>query len=66
MKHSSFNTSKISVQPETIETSLYRYLRMSPNRFEHLLIMVAPLLTKTYCPSRVPISASERLIVTLR
>ena len=39
---------------------------MSPNRFEHLLTMVAPLLTNKYCPSRVPMSAPERLIVTLR
>ena len=44
----------------------YRYLRMSPERFENLLQMVGPSIKKKFCPSRLPISPSERLIVTIR
>lgn len=39
---------------------------MSPERFEHLLSIVAPLITKKPCNSRTPISPQERLILTLR
>ena len=39
---------------------------MSPERFEHLVTVVGPLLTKKSCQSRQPISAEERLIITLR
>ena len=39
---------------------------MSLKRLELLLTLIAHLITKKYCPSRDPISASERLIVTLR
>lgn len=45
---------------------LFRFLRMSPERFEHLLTHVGPLLTKKPCRSRQPISAAERLMITLR
>lgn len=44
----------------------YRYLRMSPERFEHLLSFHAPFITKEHCRSRTPISASERLCLCLR
>ena len=39
---------------------------MSPNRFEHLLSLVAPLISKETTRFRKPISADQRLIVTLR
>lgn len=39
---------------------------MSPERFEHLLSIVAPLIIKKPCNSRTPISPKERLILTLR
>ena len=39
---------------------------MSPERFEHLLTCVGPLISKGPCRSRKPISAAERLLVTLR
>ena len=39
---------------------------MSPERFEHLLSVVGPVLTKKSCRSRQTISAAERLMVTLR
>nr|XP_012559876.1 uncharacterized protein LOC105846060 [Hydra vulgaris] len=39
---------------------------MSPERYEHLLSMVAPSITKKPCRSRQTISPSERLTVTLR
>ena len=39
---------------------------MSPERFEHLLSIVAPLIRKKPCNSRTPISPQERLILTLR
>ena len=39
---------------------------MSPERFEGLLGLVAPYITKKFCRSRMPISASERLCLCLR
>ena len=44
----------------------YRKLRMSPKRFDHLLSLVAPFITKEHCRSRTPVSASERLCLCLR
>ncbi|XP_065679092.1 putative nuclease HARBI1 [Hydra vulgaris] len=44
----------------------YRFYRISPERYEHLLSMVAPSVTKKSCRSRQTISPSERLTVTLR
>lgn len=44
----------------------FRYLRMSPNRFEHLLSMIAPLIQKQETKMRKPISAAEQLVITLR
>lgn len=39
---------------------------MSPERFEHLLSLVAPKITKEHTNFRVPISPDQRLVVTLR
>ena len=41
-------------------------MRMTPNRFEHLLTLVAPLIEKRTTRFREPISASQRLALTLR
>ena len=43
----------------------FKYFRMSPNKFEELLALVAPLITKE-CKVREPICPAERLCVTLR
>ena len=39
---------------------------MSPNRFEHLLSLIAPLISKQTTWFGKPISAEQRLVVTLR
>ena len=39
---------------------------MTPERFEHLLSLVGPLLAKRKCRSRKAISEAERLMITLR
>ena len=39
---------------------------MSPERFDHLLSLVGPLISKLATRFRNPISPSERLAVTLR
>ena len=39
---------------------------MSPERFNHLLSIVGPSITKKPCRSRATISTEERLMVTLR
>ena len=39
---------------------------MTPERFENLLSIVGPLITKKTCRSRKPISAAERLVITIR
>jgi len=39
---------------------------MSPERFQHLLGLVGPLITKKTCRSREVITPQERLMVTLR
>ena len=43
-----------------------RYTRMSPERFQHLLTLVEPVIAKKPCRSQKPIPAAERLMVTLR
>ena len=43
----------------------FRYLRMSKERFDHMLSLVRPYLLKD--PTRrVPICPEERLVITLR
>lgn len=39
---------------------------MSPERFEQLLGLLGPRITKKKCRARTPISAAERLMITLR
>ena len=39
---------------------------MSPERFDHLLTLVGPLIVKQPCHAREPISPGEKLMVTLR
>ena len=46
--------------------SFYKYFRMSPQRFDHLLGVVGPSLTRQHTNFRFPISPGERLAVTLR
>lgn len=41
-------------------------IRMTPNQFQILLEKVSPLIEKKVTNFRVPISAAERLSVTLR
>ena len=45
---------------------IVRFLRMSPERFEHLLSLVGPLIQKEDTRFRRSISPEERLAVTLR
>ena len=44
----------------------FRCFRMSPQIFERLLTWVGPYITKTTTKMRYPVSAGERLCVTLR
>ena len=39
---------------------------MSPERFDHLLSLVAPLIAKSKCRSRDSLSPEKRLVITLR
>ena len=39
---------------------------MSPDRFDHLLSLIEPIVTKESTNLREPISAGERLSITLR
>ena len=39
---------------------------MSPERLDHLVSLVGHLIAKKACKSRIPISAEERLVITLR
>ena len=50
---------------ENDHESLYKYFRMTPERFDNLPLLVGPMLTKKSL-YREPISAGERLSVTLR
>ena len=44
----------------------YRYLRMSPELFEHLFNLVGPLIAKQDTNYRKSIPAEKRLVITLR
>ena len=46
--------------------SFYKYFRIIPSRFDHLLSLVGPAITRQETNFRSPISAGERLAVTLR
>ena len=43
----------------------FRFVRMTPQRFEHLLSLVGPHLQQTTSKMREPISSTERLVLTL-
>ena len=45
---------------------IYRYLRMSPERFDHLISSVGPHITREDTNFRKPIAANKRLAITLR
>jgi len=47
-------------------TFAFRYLRMSPERFDHLLSLVGPLIKKQDTKFREAITPGERLALTLR
>ena len=44
----------------------YRFVRMTRQRFEHLLSLVGPHLQQTTTEMREPNSPAERLVLTLR
>lgn len=44
----------------------FKFIRMSPERFEHLLSLVAPHISKQKTKLRNPIGPAERLYLTLR
>ena len=44
----------------------FRYLRMNPERFDHLLSLVKDKITKENTRFRKSISAEERLVLTLK
>ena len=44
----------------------FRFVRMTPQRFEHLLSLVGPHLQRTTTKMRESISPAERLILTLK
>ena len=46
--------------------SLYRYFHMTPQRFDCLLCIVGPLISRQTTLMRSPVSAGERLAVTTR
>ena len=56
----------IFVELKTDREYFYRHLRMSPERFGHLLGLIKNQIKKTVPRFRKPISAEERLLITLR
>ena len=44
----------------------FRFVRLTPQRFEHLLSLVGPHLQLTTTKMREPISSAERLVLTMR
>lgn len=58
---------KLFPEIQTEDENLYRnIIRMTPTQFQLLLEKVSPLIEKKVTRFRVPISAAERLSVTLR
>ena len=45
--------------------SYYKYFHMTPTRFDSLLSLVGPLITRQTTLMRAPVSAGERLAVTI-
>ena len=50
----------------SFELYIFRYFRMSPDRFDHLLSLVNPLIEKQTTMFQKPIGPAERLAITLR
>ena len=50
---------------ENYRFTFFKYSRMSPEQFDHLLSLIRPKIEKEY-KVRPPISAEERLAATLR
>ena len=48
-----------------VKEYFFRFVRMTPQRFEHLLSLVGPHLQRTTTKMREPISPAERLVLTL-
>ena len=48
------------------QESFYRYFHMSPQRFDHLLSLVGPLVKRQDTRYREAIPPDERLAITLR
>ncbi|XP_065837891.1 uncharacterized protein [Oscarella lobularis] len=46
--------------------SFYKYFRMTPSRFDHLLSLIGPCITKESTTFRNSVSPGERLAITLR
>ena len=44
----------------------FKYMCMSPERFDHILSLIEPIVTKESTNFREPISAGERISITLR
>ena len=63
--HSEYYTLYQQLRDEEREVH-YRYVRMSKERFDHLLNMVREKITKKNTRMREAISAEERLVITLR
>lgn len=50
----------------TVNSSRFSYIRMTPERCEHLFSLVGPLITKVNTKMRQASSVAERLTLTLR
>ena len=48
------------------QESFYKYSRMTPARFDDLLSLLGPAITRQHTNFKTPISPGERLVVTLR
>ena len=46
--------------------SYFKYFRMTPSRFDHLLSLVGPAIIRQETNFRKPVSPGERLAVTIR
>ena len=63
--HSEYYTLYQNLRDEDREFH-YRYVRMSKERFDHLLSLIRDRITKKNTQMREAITAGERLVVTLR
>ena len=63
--HSEYYTLYESLRESDRETH-YRYLRMSKERFDHLLGLIREEITKKDTYMREAVTAEERLVITIR